>query len=141
MFSSSYIFVGFCVPREVHSEKSLLLTGGGEHEGTHFVEGITNGIFQPQQCRHCCKSGSYKAYRFLVMGKRRVSCFKWRFCSYLLQCTCYKKNDGSLSCLTYFRNSHGYIYEYVHTRGIPHILTKANFVNVANQTFLTPNCF
>jgi len=70
MFFSSYIFVGLCVPHDIlHSKKSLLLTGGGENEGTHFVEDITDGIFQRQQCRHCCKSGSYKAHRCLSDGK------------------------------------------------------------------------
>jgi hypothetical protein len=70
MFSSSYIFVGLCFPRDIlHSERSLLFAGVGEHEGTHFVEDIADGIFQPQQCRRCCKSGAYKAYRCLSDGK------------------------------------------------------------------------
>jgi len=76
VFSSSYIFVGLCVPREaVHSERSLLLAGVGEHEGTHFVEDITDGNFQPQQCRHCCKSGAYKAY--LCLSDEKMTCLSF----------------------------------------------------------------
>jgi hypothetical protein len=70
MFSSSYIFAGLCVPRDdVHSERSLLLAGVGEHEGTHFIEDIADGTFQPHQWCYCCKSGAYKAYRCLSDGK------------------------------------------------------------------------
>jgi hypothetical protein len=70
MFSCSYIFVGPCVPCDVvHSERSILLVGVGEHEGKHFVEDIADGIFQSQQCRHCCKSGAYRAYHCLSDGK------------------------------------------------------------------------
>jgi hypothetical protein len=70
IFSSSYILVGLCVLRDiVHSQRSLLLAGVGAHEGTHFVEDIADGVFQSQQCRHCCKYGAYKAYRCLSDGK------------------------------------------------------------------------
>jgi hypothetical protein len=76
MFSSSHVFGGLRVPRDVvHSERSLLLAGVGEHEETYFVEDIADVIFQLQQCHHCCKSGAYKAYRCLSNGK--TTCLKF----------------------------------------------------------------
>ena len=85
MFSSSYLFVGLCIPRDVvQSEMSLLLAvlvSTKEHTSSKtlltafFKRSSVVAVANLVHIRHIC---------VLLLGKWRVCHFKWHVWSYLL---------------------------------------------------------